>query len=121
MQCIQGTVIHGQGEGRLLGYPTANLDTNNVELDTGIYAGYVKLHGTSLKLPTTIIVRPMSTGHRIEAHLLDWHENLYGKAISFCPVQKIREWTAFANETELKKQIEQDIAHVRTILQEALS
>lgn len=120
MQCIQGTVIHGKGEGRLLGYPTANLDTTTIELEVGIYAGFSQFHGASLKLPTAIIVRPLEHAVRIEAHILDWSEQLYGKAISVCPLEKIRDWLDIADEEKLKIQIEQDIERIRTILATAL-
>jgi len=119
MKCIQGTVVHGAGEGRRIGYPTANLDTDSHDIATGIYAGHTNLHGTDIQLPTAVVARPFNDGVRIEAHILDWEEDIYETAITICLVEKVREWHDFDTTEELQDQISQDIRVILSRLKQA--
>lgn len=118
MECIHGTIVRGVGEGRTLGYPTANLDTEPQHFETGIYTGYTKFHGASLKLPTAVIIRPLEHKKRIEAHILDWTKDMYDTQISVCIIEKIRDWHTFPTKKLLQEQIEKDLQTIRARLNE---
>lgn len=70
---LEGTVKRFKGNGRKLGYPTANIDTHTALLD-GIYFGFADLHGYTHHPSIIFIGTPTTvgdTGRRVEAHLID--------------------------------------------------
>jgi len=100
-------VVRGRGEGRLLGYPTANIETEGIE--PGIYAARVLLEGKEF------ISAAFVDGARavLETHILDFSADIYGKEIQVELAKKIRGTKRYANGTALKKAIAKDIADVR--------
>jgi riboflavin kinase/FMN adenylyltransferase len=118
---IRGTVIHGNKRGREIGYPTANVELHEtIHPSYGIYATRVLIEGeTEWRIAATNIgIRPMfevKTG-LVEAHLLDYTGDLYGKTIRIRPIQKIRDEMKFASLDELITQMGQDCEETRRIL-----
>lgn len=82
---LQGTVKHYKGNGRKLGYPTANIDVPT-DLPDGVYFGFASL-GTFEKLPALIFIgTPVTVGdteRRVEAHVLDIPDaDYYGEQLT---------------------------------------
>jgi riboflavin kinase/FMN adenylyltransferase len=118
---ISGKVINGEKYGRKLGFPTANLDRrqfvrNKLKVRLGVYAGYVEINvGIGKKYKGAIIIGPLDkTGlPKLEAHLLNFKGNLYGKKLIISLGKFIRPFKKFKNEAELKKQIKKDIIEIK--------
>jgi riboflavin kinase/FMN adenylyltransferase len=119
---VDGTVVHGVERGRLLGFPTANLETpNEVIPPNGVYATLVTLDGVIYPSVTNIGVRP--TFHQpsatvIEAHLLDVEMDLYGRELRLAFVQRIRDERTFENVDALKTQINADAGRARALFRQ---
>ncbi len=115
-----GTVVEGDKRGRLLGFPTANIDIfhNYVTLRDGVYLGTVKI-GPSLGdgLPAIINVgdNPTFKGTRkwIEAYIIDFNKNIYGNKISISFFDRLREEIKFKNKEELIQQIKKDYHYAK--------
>lgn len=117
-----GIAVQGDQRGRLLGFPTANLDTVNiVKPKFGVYAGWVCFGDQKDRHPIVmnIGVRPTfgCDDVKIEVHLLEkkaW--DLYGTQLWVEPVKLIRSEIKFKNVDELKKQIARDCQVAGTLL-----
>lgn len=132
---IKGMVIKGDKRGRLLGYPTANIDVfeKYVTPSDGVYAGFVKITGIEImddkealaknkntdlnsdakKFTAVINIgnNPTFDGKRkwIESHIIDFNADIYGKKIEVFFLKKLRDEITFRNKEELIKQIKLDI------------
>ena len=122
---ITGKVIPGEALGRKLGYPTANLDRRDyvrrkLKVRLGVYAGVAEfmLRAKCYVLNAAIIIGPLDKKGlpKIEAHLLGFKGNLYGKRITLKPVKFLRPFKKFASSQELIKQIGLDMKKVKAIL-----
>lgn len=113
---IDGEVVHGDGRGRTLGYPTANLRTENelVPAD-GIYATIAIVDGRRHPAATSIGVRPtIGDGARtIETYLLDGPIELYGRSLRLAFVERLRAELKFDSLEALVAQIDRDVEAVR--------
>ena len=111
---VVGTVVRGDGRGRQLGYPTANLQlSSNRKMipQDGIYFAQVEIDGSMYSCMVSIGVRPTFFTHgqrTIEAHLLDFDGDLYGKAISLQFLKHLREERKFENAAQLIEQMNKD-------------
>ena len=117
---IRGLVVKGRDRGaKLLGVPTANIKLQD-ELcpKTGIYAVTVDYNNRLYKSVANIGYSPTFGDNEftVEVHLLDFAENIYGEKIRINFIQRIRNEKKFANISELKEQIKQDIKTAREIL-----
>lgn len=109
---MKGRVVYGDQRGRVLGFPTANIDLHrHVTPLMGIYV--VRLHGIGKKsLPgvANIGIRPTIGDSRalLEVHIFNFNQNIYGQAVcvEFC--RKLRDEERFANLDLLKEQMEKD-------------
>ena len=116
---IIGKIVKGEGRGRQLGYPTANIGAVEQMLPpNGVYAIQAKLEGRSLNGVLNMGSRPTFDGvkFQIEGHLFDFDEMVYDKEIEIFFVKKIRDERAFPNPTALVNQIRQDVATAKGIL-----
>ena len=110
MQKFSGVAVKGQGRASALGYPTANIPlTHNIP--SGIYAGKVSVKGK--EYAAAIYADP--DRKLLEAHLLDFTDNLNLAALDIVPTKKIRENQNFENDLALRKAIENDIKKVRQL------
>jgi riboflavin kinase/FMN adenylyltransferase len=112
---ISGRVVAGDGVGRKLGFPTANLDAAGLVLPpNGIYLGIAKIGTKSQPVALNIGFRPtLATGGpqlRVEAHLLDFTGDLYGQELEIEIGEKLRDEQKFGSLDELKAQISCDVA-----------
>jgi riboflavin kinase/FMN adenylyltransferase len=109
---IDGTVAAGARRGRELGFPTANLQTENELLPpAGVYATMAAIEGVALPSVTNVGVRPtFGAGDRthVETHLLGMSRDLYGRRVRLSFVQRLRDERAFPDIDALKSQIEAD-------------
>ena len=110
---VEGTVVAGDARGGTLGFPTANLAVSPELLvpPFGIYAGEALGH----RAATSIGVNPHYGGEerRVEAFLLDYEGDLYGRRLVVQLWERLREERAFASEQELIEQIARDVDATR--------
>lgn len=115
---LDGTVVHGDGRGRQLGFPTANLETANELLPAyGIYATIAVIDGIHHPSVTSIGVRPTVGDGKvtIEVHLLDGDRDLYGRSVRLALVQWLREERKFDDWGALTAQIAADADAARAL------
>jgi riboflavin kinase/FMN adenylyltransferase len=117
---MAGRVVEGDRLGRQLGFPTANLHVAGLVLPpNGVYAGLTTVKRKSHRVALNIGIRPTMVSAqpelRVEAHLLDFHGELYGEELEVEISEKLRNEKKFASSEELRKQIIRDIAAVRKI------
>ena len=119
---ITGTVIHGDGRGHTINIPTANIQIPRDKIlpAFGIYACRAWLNGQPHLAATSLGVRPTFYGDppapTIEAHLLDFHQNLYGQTVMLEFIEYLRSEEKFNSVDALVKQIQKDISQTRKIL-----
>jgi riboflavin kinase/FMN adenylyltransferase len=110
---VEGVVVEGDRRGKLLGFPTANLDVaaDQVLPPRGIYVGSALHHRAAI----SIGVNPHYGGTRlrVEAHLLDFDGDLYGQRLVVELWERLREERAFGSEAELVDAIAADVAAAR--------
>ncbi|HEY4349086.1 MAG TPA: riboflavin kinase, partial [Gaiellaceae bacterium] len=110
---VEGIVVSGDARGGTLGFPTANLRADHSLLVPrfGIYAGAALDH----RAATSIGVNPHYGGaeRRIEAFLLDFEGNLYGRRVIVELWDRLRDEAVFESEAELIDQIAADVAATR--------
>lgn len=114
-----GKVVHGDGRGREIGFPTANIETQNqVYPPNGVYAIRAKLEERWLDGVLNIGMRPTFNGVNIqvEGHFFNFDEIIYGKLVEIFFVKKIRSERKFPNIEFLVQQIQRDIAAATEIL-----
>jgi riboflavin kinase/FMN adenylyltransferase len=117
---IDATVVRGDGRGRTIGVPTANLDTQNeVVAGEGVYAGRCRLpDGTVCTAVANIGRRPTfgGGGVTVEAHLLDFEGDLYGARLRLFFRARLRGEQKFAGRDALVSQIRRDIERTRALV-----
>lgn len=119
---LAGRVVQGDGIGRQLGFPTANLDVAGLVLPpNGVYAAHAQVGNERHRAVLNIGLRP--TLHRktpqltVEVHLLDFSGDLYGRQIEITFLSRLRDEEKFASTAELKAQIARDVAGARRLFQ----
>jgi riboflavin kinase/FMN adenylyltransferase len=119
---MDGTVVHGLQRGRLLGFPTANLDSENeLTPPNGVYATLVTLDTVVYRSVTNIGVRPtfhLPSATVVETHLLDVDQDLYDRRLRLSFLQRIRDERTFGGVEELKAQIAADCARARALFEQ---
>jgi riboflavin kinase/FMN adenylyltransferase len=121
---VDGTVVEGDRRGRTLGFPTANLAPENDTIPAGgVYAGWGRLLDAGSDQPPRAAAinigrRPTFAGQatRIEAHLLDFEGDLYGRRLRLEFAARLRPERRFEGAEALKEQILDDVARARTVL-----
>lgn len=116
---IDGKVIQGMGRGATLGIRTANLMVNNELLpQPGVYACYAQVEKRRHKAVVNIGINPTFGGQTlgVEAHLLNFKKNIYGKKLRLFFEEKIRDEHTFASAEELVGQVRLDIKIAKAIL-----
>jgi riboflavin kinase/FMN adenylyltransferase len=119
---VDGAIVTGEGRGRTLGFPTANVAPRNETLPRlGVYACRVRLGdgGTFWPAVANLGRRPTFGGSEaiLEAHLLDFDGDLYGSEARVQFVEWLRPEKAFAGPLPLLEQIRSDIAASRRVLE----
>jgi riboflavin kinase/FMN adenylyltransferase len=116
---IDGTVAHGDERGRTIGFPTANLATENELLPPhGVYATTALLGGVVRPSVTNVGVRPTvdRSGHvTVETHIFNFDRDIYGQPIRIGFVQRLRDERAFDSLEALRVQIASDCGRARVL------
>lgn len=113
---LTATVVAGEGRGKSLNFPTANLrpvaESKLVPSD-GVYAVYVQLGQKKLKGMMNIGTRPTfgEQRHTLEVHIFDFDEMIYDCELVVEFVDKIRDERRFSGAEELRQQLEKDKKH----------
>ena len=117
-----GVVVHGAKMGRQLGFPTANIipATNFVIPADGVYATYATVNGVRHMAATSIGVRPTFglSQRLIEAHLLDFSDDIYDESLRLEFVSRLRGQETFDGIDALITQMNRDVANARRMLRE---
>jgi riboflavin kinase/FMN adenylyltransferase len=125
---LRGRVVEGDRRGRTIGFPTANLESENEALPApGVYAGWVRLLddgrpalGSRLPAVTNVGSRPTfeSDGRVLaEAHLIDFEGDLYGRRLEISFLHHLRPERRFSGIEELRTQIDADVREARRRLE----
>ncbi|MBX7139093.1 MAG: riboflavin biosynthesis protein RibF [Oligoflexia bacterium] len=116
---LDGRVVKGDGRGKQLGFPTANLNCPGQLIPApGVYAGMVRGRGGVERAVINIGMRPTFGGSRlvVEPHLYDYRGvDFYGDRISLTIQHRLRAERKFNSVEELKQQITQDIQAARAL------
>lgn len=119
---LRGMVVEGNRIGRKLGFPTANLrpDPGQVIPGQGVYVGLGYVLGRWYDCMINIGIRPTLDLEQvtIEGHLLDFNQDIYGEAISFHFLVRIRDEMRFVSLGSLKNQLENDKIKSLQVLKE---
>ncbi|MEI6728705.1 MAG: riboflavin kinase [bacterium] len=119
---VQGIVVRGDGRGRQIGFPTANIDfgsKQNIELELGVYAAITIVAGQAYK--SAAHIGPASTFGKkkvtFEVFILDFDKDIYDQTIEVELVKKIRGTVKFDSVADLISQMNNDVESARSILQ----
>ena len=119
---VSGLVVHGDGRGRKINIPTANIDypKDKVIPAFGVYATWAWISGQRYPAATNIGINPTFTPDKetpnVEAHILDFDRDLYGQEVKLEFVTRLRDEMKFDGVEALLKQIHADIGKTREIL-----
>jgi riboflavin kinase / FMN adenylyltransferase len=118
---LEGVVVRGDGRGREIGFPTANLLTGQyaaVPAD-GVYAAWL-VRGRGERLPAAVSIgtNPTFSGRerRVEAYVLDFDDDLYGERLALDFVSRLREMRTYTGVEPLVAQIHEDVTQTRDVL-----
>ncbi len=112
---VKGTVVKGDGRGRLLGIPTANLAYHPLKAlpRDGVYAVWAQIERSSNLLPAVANLGTRPTfdtfGTVLEVHIVNFGDDLYGQTVEVHFVERLRDEQKFATVEALVAQIRQDI------------
>ena len=116
---VIGEVIHGRGNGKKAGMPTANLDIKDIQtkIEYGVYACYVYVKDKKYLGVCNVGMRPTIDSQKtVEVNIIDFDEDIYGEIISIELIQKLRDIEKFNSLQEVKKQVDKDIIKTRELL-----
>lgn len=116
---IDGVVVGGAQRGRTIGFPTANLSTENELVPpAGVYATMAEIDGARWPAVTNVGVRPTveSDGRlTVETHVLGLSADLYGAPMSLSFIQRLRDERTFADVDALREQIAADVRRAQRL------
>jgi riboflavin kinase / FMN adenylyltransferase len=119
---LSGTVVHGRHRGHGLGFPTANLDTEEELFPAaGVYAVKARVGTVIYDGACNIGTNPTFQNDRVslEVFLFDFEGDLYGREISLFFIDRLRGERRFPDPEALKAAIAADVARCRSILKDA--
>lgn len=113
---FRGKVIHGDGKGKGLGFPTANLDTPRaaISLGEGVYAAFAVLKEKKYQAALSIREKPW----KVEVYLFDFDgHDIYGEELPVEVLDFISPMEAVSSQAQLIEKIQKDIEKIKTYLQ----
>lgn len=119
---LQGLVIRGDGRGRKIGVPTANIDypREKIAPALGIYAGWAYLANKRYRAAISIGINPTFTPNKqvpsVEAYILDFDEDIYGEQLKIEFIARLRDELKFDSVETLVEQIWRDVEETRKLL-----
>ena len=120
---LHGPVIHGDARGRTINVPTANIGYSNEKMipAKGIYACWAylddKKYQAAINIGTNPTFTPDKRSANVEAHLLNFHREIYGEDVRLQFVARLRDELKFDSVDKLLEQIWKDIEDTKRILQ----
>jgi riboflavin kinase/FMN adenylyltransferase len=125
---LPGVVVKGDQRGRLMGFPTANIELDDILVvpKYGVYACYVEIDSNGILLPAVMNcgVRPtIASGLKlqIEAHILNFSDDIYSRKVKFHLKKFIRGEIKFTGIDQLKEQITKDVEQARSFFMDNLN
>lgn len=123
MTVIQGIVEHGDERGRTLGFPTANIQLFDNHAEDGVWAAVIRTDSGRSWLAAVSIGRRQTfyaqTGNKLlEAHLLDFNDDLYGRQLTVTLTAKLRDQQNFSTINALTEQLRRDVTATRNWAQQ---
>jgi riboflavin kinase/FMN adenylyltransferase len=116
---LRGTVAHGDKRGRVLGFPTANINDGIPDMEFGVYASETRIVGEDKVWPsvTSYGTRPTFEGadERIETHIIDFQRDIYGREIEVRLLAFIRPELRFTSVDELIATMQLDLGQARAL------
>ena len=119
---LRGPVIHGDGRGKSINVPTANIGYSREKMipANGIYACWAYVHGERYRAAINIGINPTFTPDKqipnVEAHLLDFEREIYGQDVRLEFVARLRDELKFDSVDVLVEQIWRDVEQTKRIL-----
>lgn len=118
---VVGTVQHGEHRGRTIGFPTANVQIDEISKllpPAGVYAGWAETSSGTFRTVINLGQRPTFEGDdlRLEAHLLEFKNDLYGTTLKLDLEMRLRNEQKFEDIETLKRQITADVSEARSRL-----
>jgi len=114
---VHGGVERGDRRGRTIGFPTANLAVEDTPVMDGVWAGWVRRDASVHPAAISVGTRPTFYGRvgfrLLEAHLLDFDEDIYDELVTVTLVRRLRDIVRFAGVDELVQQLHADVAATR--------
>ena len=118
---ISGRIIQGDNYGKRLGFPTANLDRRQYQRDKlkirfGVYAGLAVVP-SGKQYRAGIVIGPLDKEGlpKLEAHLIGYKGDLYGRKITLQLTKFLRPFRKYASEAALKQQISKDLQIIKNL------
>lgn len=115
---LEGEVVLGKRLGRTIGFPTANIDVADMAAcPSGVYYGVCRVDDTAYRVIINIGKHPTAPegAPTVEAHLIDFSGDLYGRSIAVRLVKFLRGETKFPSLDALRAQLEQDMNAARAL------
>lgn len=115
---LNGNIVHGDHIGRTIGYPTANLQTEDTLPTDGVYVARLCWKSHRHYGMLDVGTRPTLNGKekRVEIHLLDFQGNLYDEKVRLEILYFLRKEMKFSTMDALKKQLDADLSETRNFL-----
>ena len=119
---LRGPVIHGDGRGKKIGVPTANIDYPREKIvpARGIYAGWANLgderHFAAISIGVNPTFTPDKQFSSVEAYILDFDKDIYGEELKIEFITRLRDELKFNSVDALVEQIWKDVEETRRIL-----
>lgn len=122
---LKGEIVHGDGRGKHIGIPTANLSIWNEKIipSSGVYTSLAKIDEEEHASVVNIGHRPTfynnGSAQTIEVHLINFIQEIYGQTMRLKFIERIRSEIKFSSAEELMQQIHEDIRQSKEILSHA--
>jgi riboflavin kinase / FMN adenylyltransferase len=120
---VDATVVRGDGRGKAIGVPTANLEPENeVVPGVGVYSGRFRFPDGAQRTAVVNVGRRPTFGGReitLEAHVLDFDGDLYGARVRLSFEERLRDERRFSGKQELVAQIRRDVEKARSLVSAA--
>jgi len=112
---IEGRVIKGKDRGKALGFPTANIQTENEIIPRGVYVSQALIDSRTYPSLTNAGLRPTfgQEDMQIESYIIDFDKKLYGEEIAIRFIKKIRDEIKFKSPEALSRQIQKDLRQAK--------
>jgi riboflavin kinase/FMN adenylyltransferase len=118
---LEGVVVKGEGRGKKIGFPTANIQVSSdlIVPDKGVYVTRTIYKGMTYQSVTNIGNNPtfkISNQIHIETNIFDFDADIYGETLNIEFISKVRDEKKFATVNDLIEQIKQDVQFSREFL-----